>query len=68
MTENTCPKCNQSLGIIAADQVSVGTLLQHRRYLPGVGSCDAVLVVTSVVGPILCVRWATDSEKGAENG
>jgi hypothetical protein len=63
-TVNVCPKCGESLGIIQADLVHVGTLLEHEKWVPSLGTkCGAVLIVTAINGPCMDVRLATEEEK-----
>ncbi len=54
-----CPKCDESLGLLRAEDAKVGAMFVHRK-----GWCDAVLVVTWVGHVSFDVRLATKEERG----
>jgi hypothetical protein len=52
-----CPKCNESLGLLRAEDAKVGAMFVHRK-----GWCGAVLVITHVGQVTFDVRLATNEE------
>lgn len=51
-----CPRCDESLGLIRAEDAKVGSLWKHR--------CGAILVITvSGPGPHMEMREATPEEQ-----